>query len=132
MAKKMNNPRFPHQCVIYRRVGATSFKPDGEIKKIYAGECRKSSSTNIRTFNTGSSTTGKVDVADYRVSMPGIVKGIRKGDLIDVTDLIGIETGMRIVSFDATQLGEHEVTDENGKIKIVRGGTAVLCNNPSN
>lgn len=110
------NPRFPHQCVIYRKVGATSFKP-GETKEIYKGECRKSSSTNIRTFNTGTNATGKVDTADYRVSMPGIVKGIQKGDLIEVTDLIGTET-MRIVMVDASQLS--------------KGGTAVLCNLPSN
>ena len=64
--------------------------------------------------------------------MPGIVNGIRKGDLIDVTDLIGTETGMRIVMTEVTQLGEYETTDENGKPKIVRGGTAVLCNAPSN
>ncbi|MBD5302385.1 MAG: hypothetical protein HDS16_05240 [Bacteroides sp.] len=125
------NPRFQHQCVIYRKVGATSFN-QGETKEIYKGECRKSGSTNIRTFNTGNNTTGKVDIADYRVSMPGIVKGIQKGDLIDVTDLIGTETGMRIVMVDTTQLGEHETTDENGEIKIVRGSTAVLCNAPSN
>ncbi len=119
MAQTMNNPRFPHQCRIYRRVGATSFNPDGDgVKVIYEGECRKSSSTNIRTFNTGDNKTGKVDIADYRVSLPGIVKGIQKGDLVDVTDLVGAETDMRIVMVDATQL--------NG------GGTAVLCNTPSN
>lgn len=114
----MNNPRFPHQCTIYRKEGATSFNPDGKITELYSGSCRKSSSSNIRSFNTGSNTTGKVDVADYRVSMPGIVKGIQKGDFIDVTDLIGTEKGMRIVNFDATRLGG--------------GGTAVLCNLPSN
>lgn len=128
----MNNPRFPHQCVIYRKEGATSFNPDGKIVEVYKGVCRKSSSTNIRTFNTGSNTTGKVDVSDYRVSMPGIVKGIQKGDIIDVTDLIGTEKGLRIVNFDATRLGEWETTDEQGRKKIVRGGTAVLCNLPSN
>ena len=118
MAQKIDNPRFPHQCVIYRKEGATSFNPDGVIKEIYKGECRKSSSTNIRTFNTGTNTTGKVDIADYRVSVPGIVKGIQKGDLIDVTDLVGTEKGMRIVMIDATQL--------------MGGGTAVLCHTPSN
>ena len=112
-----DNPRYPHQCVIYRMIGATSFN-SGETKEIYNGECRKSSSTNIRSFNTGSNSTGKVDIADYRVSLPGIVKGIQKGDLIDVTDLIGTETGMRIVMIDATQLSG--------------GGTAVLCNTSSN
>lgn len=114
----MDNPRFPHKCVIYRREGVTSFNPSGTVKELYNGVCRKSSSTNIRSFNTGSNTTGKVDIADYRVSMPGIVKGLQKGDLIDVTDLIGTEKGLRIVNFDATQL--------------MGGGTSVLCNLPSN
>lgn len=129
--EKMTNPRFPHKCIIYRKEGATNFG-GGTIKELYNGPCRKSSSSNIRSFNTGSNTTGKVDIADYRVSMPGIVKGLQKGDLIDVTDLIGTEKGMRIVNFDATQLGEWETSDENGHKKIVRGGTAVLCNISSN
>ncbi len=128
----MNNLRFPHQCVIYRKEGATSFNPGGTVKELYNGVCRKSSSTNIRSFNVGSNTTGKVDVADYRVSMPGIVRGIQKGDLIDVTDLIGSEKGMRIVNFDSTQLSKWETTDENGRKKMIVGGTAVLCNLPSN
>lgn len=113
----MSNPRFPHQCVIYRKERATSFG-GGTIKELYKGPCRKSSSTNTRTFNTGSNTTGKVDIADYRVSMPGIIQEIQKGDLIDVTDLIGTEKGLRIVNFEATQL--------------MGGGTAVLCNTSSN
>lgn len=117
MAQTIINPRFPHECVIYRKEGTTSFR-EGTVKELYKGACRKSSSTNIRTFNTGSNSTGKVDIADYRVSVPGIVKGIQKGDLIDVTDLIGTEKGMRIVMIDATQL--------------MGGGTAVLCNTSSN
>lgn len=116
--EKVINPRFPHQCCIYRLREASSFNPDGEKAVLYEGECRKSSSSNIRSFNTGSNATGKVDVADYRVSMPGIIRGIQKGDFIDVTDLIGSETGMRIVNFEATQL--------------CGGGTAVLCNTASN
>lgn len=129
--EKMINPRFPHQCVIYRKEGATSFG-GGTVKELYKGVCRKSSSTNIRSFSTGNNTTGKVDIADYRVSMPGIVKGIQKGDLIDVTDLVGTEKGMRIVMVEATQLGRWETTDENGRHKVIIGGTAVLCNTSSN
>lgn len=128
----MSNPRFPHHCVIYRCEGATSLNPDGSLKELYKGECRKSSSTNIRTFNTGSNTTGKVDIADYRVSMPGIVKGIQKGDLIDVADLIGTEKRLRIVNFETTQLGRWETSEENGNRKTITGGTAVLCNISSN
>lgn len=118
MAQKIDNPRYPHQCVIYRKEGVTSFNPDGTVKVLHKGVCRKSSSTNIRTFNTGNNTTGKVDIADYRVSVPGIVEGVQKGDLIDVTDLIGSEKGMRIVMIEATRL--------------MGGGTAVLCNTSSN
>ena len=112
--------------------GATSFNPKGEYVEVYYGPCRKSSSDNIRTFNTGSNQTGKVDTADYRVSMPGIVKGIRKGDLINVVTEIGREDGMRVVMVDYTQLGEHETTDDEGRKVRVTGGTAVLCNIPSN
>ena len=114
----MKNPRFPHQCKVYRREEATSFNPEGKLVTLYEGECRKSASNNIRTFNTGSNATGKVDVADYRISVPGVVKGVKKGDLIDVTDLIGTEKELRIVLLNATQLGG--------------GGTEFICNSPSN
>lgn len=127
----MANPRFPHQCVIYRREGATNFA-SGTVKELYNGPCRKSSSTNIRSFSTGASTTGKVDIADYRVSIPGVVKGIQKGDLVDVTDLISTEKGMRVVMVDSTQLGRYEMAGKNGNRKTVVGGTAVLCNISSN
>lgn len=115
---KIVNPRYPHQCVIYRREGVTSFSPEGKVVELYKGVCRKSGSDNIRTFNTGSNTTGKVDTADYRVSVPGIIQGIQKGDLIDVTDLTGTEKRMRVVLIDATQL--------------CGGSTAFLCNIASN
>lgn len=139
MAKKMTNPRFPHRCRIYRLQGATSFNPEGEPEVVYEGECRKSSSDNIRTFNTGQLNTGKVDTTDYRVSMPGIVKGIRKGDLIDVETAVSREEGMRIVNFDSTSLGEYAVPDGQslfGSVPTLQrgriGSTAVLCNLPSN
>lgn len=127
-----DNPRFPHQCVIYRKVGVDSFNPDGNVVELYRGPCRKSGSNNIRTFNTGSNTTGKVDVADYRVSMPGVIAGLQKGDLVDVTDLIGAEKGLRVVNFEATRLGSWVTEDENGRRKTIAGGTAVLCNISSN
>lgn len=111
------NPHYPHKCRIYRREGANSFNPEGNIVELYSGVCRKSSSDNIRTFNTGSNTTGKVDVADYRISLPRIVKGLQKGDLVDVTDLIGTERGLRIVNFGAS---------------VIANATEVLCNIASN
>lgn len=128
----MNNPKFPHQCVVYRLSGVTSFNPNGEKKELYNGVCRKSGSDNIRSFSTGNNTTGKVDTCDYRISMPGIVKGIDKGDLVDVTDLVNVEAKLRVINIESTQLGKWETTDEQGRRKIVYGGTAVLCNLPSN
>ena len=114
---KVNDPRYPHKCVIYRGEAASSFSPDGDVTILYEGECRKSGSTNIRTFNTGSNNLGKVDTADYRVSIPGIVAGIRKGDLISATDLLGTEDGMRIVYVAASAMAN---------------GTEVFCNIASN
>lgn len=132
MATKVTNPHFPHQCIIYRYKGVTSFNPKGTIEEIYNGVCRKESSDNIRTFDAGSSTTGKVDMADIRVSFPGIIKGIQKGDFIDVTDLISTDKEMRIVQVTATLCQKTEVVDSDGNRKTIVGGTAVLCKSSSN
>lgn len=132
MEAKVTNPRFPHKCVIYRNEGATSFNPDGDIVELYNGVCRKSGSTNIRTFSTGSNTTGKVDMADYRVSVPGLVSNVRKGDIIDVTDLVGVERNLRIVAIECSTLCKTEITDADGNRKTIVGGTAYLCNTSSN
>ena len=132
MAEKVIIKHYPHQCKIYRREGATSFNPEGKLVIIYEGLCHKEISSNTRTFGTGSMSVGKVDTMDYRVSMPGIVKGIQKGDLIDVTDLIGTETEMRIVFFDATEMPQYEFDENGNKYKIGDGGTIVICSNASN
>lgn len=110
------NPRYPHTCTIYRMEGVTSFS-DGELVKVYEGVCRKESSTNIRTFNAGNSTTGKADTADYRVSLPGIVKELQKGDFVDVTDFIGTEKGMRVVYCGAS---------------VMANATEAICHSSSN
>lgn len=118
MAKVLDNPCYPHYCEIYRMSGISSFDPEGVKESLYVGMCRKSGSDNIRTFNTGANSTGKVDTTDYRISVPGIIKGVKKGDLVDVTDLIHTETELRIVMIESTKLGN--------------GGTALLCNSSSN
>ncbi len=70
MATSINNPRFPHTCRIYRPAAPSSFDTAGDTTCVlHTGPCRISTSTNIRTFNTGSSSTGKIDTADYRVSL---------------------------------------------------------------
>ena len=99
MADKMN-PRFPHFCVIRRISKVDSFTPDDPFAPenldengfpienphetvVYAGPCRRESSTNIRTFRTGSSSVGQVNYTDFRVSMPGNVD-VRRGDTATV------------------------------------------------
>jgi hypothetical protein len=145
MAQTLTNPRFPHICKIYRMIGADSFS-DGEVKVIYYGVCKKSMATNIRNFNSGSDAYGKVDSGDVRISMPGLVTGIHKGDFVKVVDPrlaeqteedgeISFDSAMedlRVVSQEATQLGLYELQDEEGNVEFVAGGTAVMCSEVSN
>jgi hypothetical protein len=126
-------------------VGADSFS-DGEVKVIYYGVCKKSMATNIRTFNSGSDTYGKVDSGDVRISMPGLVAGIHKGDFVKVVDprlaeqteqdgQISFDSAMedlRVVSQEATALGLYEMQDESGNVQLIAGGTAVMCTAASN
>ena len=66
---KVNNPRHPHKCTVYRIIGEDSFS-DGEKVILYEGICRKEGSTNLRTFKTDN-----VIKSDYLLSLPGIVEG---------------------------------------------------------
>lgn len=77
---KVNNPRFPHTCKVYRISGETSFD-EGNETVLYVGECNKYGSTSLRTF-----TKSNVIKSDYAIDIPGLVKGIIAGDLVDVTD----------------------------------------------
>ena len=112
MAQTMN-PRFPHFCVVRRISGTDPFVPDNPfdpenlddegfpIKKesekvIYAGPCRRESSTNIRTFSTGSTSVGQVVYGDFRVSMPGKIR-LQRGDSIDVDYSLGQDKGMTVL-----------------------------------
>ena len=77
---EVNNPRFPHTCKVYRISGETSFD-EGNETVLYVGECNKYGSTSLRTF-----TKSNVIKSDYAIDIPGLVKGIIAGDLVDVTD----------------------------------------------
>lgn len=105
MEKNLNNPEFPHLCVVRRFMEVDSFTPDDPFssdnlndegfpkrqpreKVIYAGPCRREASNNIRTFRTGSTTVGQVNYGDYRVSLPGRHE-IAKGDTVTVTHDLG-------------------------------------------
>ncbi len=79
----VSNPRFPHTCKVYRLAEIDNFS-DGEEIVLYEGKCRKNVNTSLRTFKTDG-----VIKSDYSLSIPGTVKGIRAGDLVDVTDMQG-------------------------------------------
>ena len=79
----VENPRWPHTCKVYRMRGVSNFSK-GEQEIIYEGPCRKYGNTSIRTF-TGND---GVQRADYALSIPGQIRGISTGVLIDVEDLV--------------------------------------------
>lgn len=99
MEKKINNPRFPHTCTIYRMEGETSFS-DGKKAVLYEGKCRKYGNTSLRTFKADNVIKG-----DYALSIPGTVSGIKAGDLINVTDHCGAFTGCMVTDCYAGNLG---------------------------
>jgi len=89
----MNNPRFPHTCRVYRKIGATPFG-DGWEKIIYEGECRKY--TNTSRFN-------EVIISKYGLSIPGTLP-VKVGDLLTVTDATGTFKGS-VVEVSSGNLG---------------------------
>lgn len=126
--------RFPHTCVIYTMGEVTPFS-DGEKQILWSGRCRKESNTSIRTFKGADS----VYKSDYRVNLGAlvggelegdadaaydgkngeevgaIVRGIKAGMYIDVTDKQGTFVGLTISDSYAGELG-----------------TSVYCDNPKN
>ena len=102
---KVNNPRHPHKCTVYRIIGEDSFS-DGKKMILYEGICRKEGSTNLRTFRWPPTfKTNNVIKSDYLLSLPGIVEGILAGDLIDVTDRQGTFTQCMVTDSYAGNLG---------------------------
>lgn len=96
----VKNPRHPHTCRIYRRVGETSFE-DGVEEVLYEGACRKYGNTSLRSFTGGD----RVKYADYALSLPGQVRGVGTGTFVDVTDLVGTVTGAVVTDSYPTNLG---------------------------
>ena len=64
MAKKVENPEFPHLCVIYKVEGETSFS-DGEKETVYAGKCMKYGNSSLRSFKSNGVYKG-----DYGLDIP--------------------------------------------------------------
>jgi hypothetical protein len=129
-----NHIRFPHRCEIYSIGEVTPFS-EGEKVTLWKGRCRKESNTSVRTFygqdhvfksdyrvQLGSLVGGKLD-GDVDFAHDGkegdecgaVVKGIKSGMFIDVTDLSGTTVGMRVSDSYAGDLG-----------------TTVYCDNPKN
>ena len=61
---------------------------------------------------------GKVDTADARISLPGVIKGIKAGSFVEVTDIADEITRYRIVSV------EHSL--------LFGGSTSILAKTSSN
>lgn len=93
------NPRFPHRCTIYRMRGESSFSK-GEREVLYEGECRKYGNSSLRTFKLEN-----VVKADYALSVPGVLEGVRAGYLIDVTDRSGSSLRCMVADVYAGNLG---------------------------
>ena len=96
----VENPWWPHTCKVYRMRGVSNFSK-GEQEIIYEGPCRKYGNTSIRTF-TGND---GVQRADYALSIPGQIRGISTGVLIDVEDLVGTISGAIATDSYPTNLG---------------------------
>lgn len=102
--------RFPHTCEIYYNEGSDSF--DGGTRVVvWKGICRKESNTSLRTFR------GKdyVFKSDFRIELGAVdsngeelgavVPGLKKGMLVDVTDLQDELVGLVISDAYAGNLG---------------------------
>lgn len=113
MAANTVNPRFPHFCVVRRFSEVDSFTPDNPFAPdnldsdgfpekqpsesvVYAGICRRGTSTNIRSFRTGTSAVGQVNYADFRVSIPGR-HDIRKGDIATISFFNGEDRDVTVL-----------------------------------
>lgn len=96
---KVNNPRFPHTCKVYRISGETSFD-EGSETVLYEGECNKYSSSSLRTFMKDN-----VIKVDYAVDIPGLVKGVVTGDIVDFADFGAPFKGCIITDCYPTTMG---------------------------
>ena len=96
----VDNPRWPHWCRIYRYEGVTNWD-DGKLVVVYEGRCRKYGNTSIRTFEGNSG----VMKADYALSIPGRIGGMRTGDLVDVEDRCGKVVGAILSDCHTGNLG---------------------------
>lgn len=96
---KVNNPRFPHTCRVYRMEGESSFS-EGEPVVLYEGCCNKYGNSSLRTFMSKNVIKG-----DYAVDIPGLVKGILPGDFLDYEDFSGSRKRCLVADGYASEMG---------------------------
>lgn len=96
---KVNNPRFPHTCKVYKVIGGDAWE-SGTEEVLYEGKCNKYGSSNLRTFNRDN-----VIKADYAVDIPGLVRGVSTGCLLDVTDYTGTYEKLTLTDAYPTEMG---------------------------
>lgn len=96
--------RFPHTCRVYGVTGETPFE-DGDTRIFYEGECCVYGNSSPRTFKTDGVIRG-----EYAVDIPKLVRGVRSGDLLDVTDYNGTFTACVITDSMPVVYGSREGT----------------------
>lgn len=96
---KVSNPRFPHTCRVYKISDETSWD-DGVETVLYEGKCNKYGSSNLRTFKTDNVLKG-----DYAVDIPGLVKDVCTGCILDVTDYTGTNKKLTVTDAYPTEMG---------------------------
>lgn len=96
--------RFPHTCKVYRVDGETPFD-DGAESVFYEGKCAMYGSTTLRTYKQAGVIKG-----EYAVDIPKLVKGVRSGDMLDVTDYNGTYTECVVTNSMPVIYGKFEGT----------------------
>lgn len=88
MAKKVSNPRFPHQVVVTRVMPydpLTMVSPD-EVKVVYEGKCRSYQKEYV-------STTGEVMTSKRVISLPMRLQDWTQDTIILENDLVEVDYG---------------------------------------
>ena len=90
------NPRHPHNCQVYHVVlNDNPFSDDEDKVILYNGKCRK-------YINHRTKMNENVIISEYMLSLPGTVKGIKAGDIVEVDDHSGHFKGMVIDCYPGT------------------------------
>ena len=118
----MNNPRFPHTCVISRMQGDPQ---DGVLTstQLYSGSCRKELNKFEDQHYSNSANT-----AQWIISLPIRVK-IKFGDVVNVDDGIADISGT-ISDWETTNISHYNsvgvyTEDSSGNKEILDGTTTV-------